>query len=277
MALFKNVYEWEISRYQLSFLEQDALNNFPGKVTTDLIRELRGAVMVFQNILYELWNKGLRLRIIPKGKKFTEIAECAELSRITNKKGECVYDNPNLEGLYWHLKKLCLIKEERITKPDASNSKFVVLNHEFAHAIWYLILDDFSREEVFGIYLRARRLLGEKACQGSEMYRNEAEFFAYGFQQFILPHRQGKVLDIRQRDFGFGVPLVEVERELMAADKESLKKTNIELFEFMERKFKDIIVPEFIMPRKESPTSGDLVLKDLWFGTGLYEEIIHSE
>jgi hypothetical protein len=275
MALFKNIYEWEVSRYQLSFLEQDALNNFSGKVTTNLIRELRGAVMVFQNILYELWSKGLRLRIAPKGKKFTEIAECAELSRITNKKGECVYNDPNLEGFYWHRKKLFVVKEERITKPDASNSKFTVFIHEFAHAIWFLVLDDLSKAEVLGIYLRACRLLGDKVCQGSEMYRNESEFFAYGFQQFVLPHRQGKILDIRKRDFGFGTPIIEIERELMAADKESLKKTNIELFEFMERRFKDIIVPEFIMPRKESPTSNDLVLKDLWLGTGLYEEIIH--
>ena len=277
MALLEDIYDWEVSRYQLSYLEQDALSNFPSKVSTHLIRELRGAVMVYHNILPDLWHKGMRLRLVPKGKQLTEIPECAYLLRITDKNGKCKYHDPGIEGLYLFQKKLAVVREEKIIQPDASNSKFGVLNHEFAHGIWHLILDDFSKSEIIGIYLRARRLLGDRACEDSEMYKNESEFFAYGFQQFILPHRQGKVLGVNKKDLGFGVPVIEIERELMAANKETLQRTNLELFEFMEQKFKDIIVPEFIMPYKESPWSDDHEIHDLWFSSRLYERIIHSE
>ncbi|KKR44276.1 MAG: hypothetical protein UX02_C0001G0081 [Candidatus Moranbacteria bacterium GW2011_GWC1_45_18] len=87
MAFFEDIYDWEVSRYQLSDLEQDTLSNFPAKVSTLLITELRGAVMVFHNILPDLWHKGMRLRLVLRGKHLTEIPECAYLLRFTDKKG----------------------------------------------------------------------------------------------------------------------------------------------------------------------------------------------
>ena len=253
----------EVARYPLTELEQDALNHFPARASWQLVNTLRGAVMIFQNLGHELWRQGMRIRIVPAGKRFCDIPECAN-------------DDPeygaNAAGMYIRASKLLVIREEALLHSLAVNQKYKVFIHEMAHAVWYLLLWKSDWGYVNGLYHT------EKAWwPNSESYRmtNVREFFAESFLYYVTPQREGKILRVKTL-YGFGgVPVHETEKEWIQRHKEDLRSTNPEMLAFLESKFKNIINPELVVARPLR--GGDEERHDLWGDTGLYLPVIDSQ
>lgn len=262
----QRIYELEAQRYQLSEFERDTLSHYPDTVSTELMRAFRGGIMVFHNILYELWRRGLHLRIVPHGRKLTDLPECLDLKSRKTQDGKNYYDEC-VEAIYRPADKTIVIKEEKILYSSDVNQRYGVLIHEFAHAIWFLWLDSGERESIAHFYLKER-----KRYSGRMGYRlkNPSEFFAECFCYFVTPHHEAHIVRITDKKY-FGLTVREIEREPVAPSNKVLRGVNIDCFEFLERKFKNIIEPELVL-NQDSPYHG--MQWDLWFDKKLYLPLI---
>lgn len=260
----------EISRGSLTDLEQDTLNHYPGKVSGLLKDSLRGGVIALHNILPELYSRGLRMRIVPEGMNITDLPECLELRNYKTKQGKYYYDEV-ARGIYIPGDKMIVIYEEEILYRKSVNQAYEVLIHEFAHGIWHLYLSTSDKGEVVGFYMQE---LQNKKPDSNPKMENVDEFFAYSFVYYITPYRRGEILGVKDYSF-MGVHFQEVEKERTSTSKEELKGYNINLFKWMERKFKGIIEPELVMGKRESRFDDEIrYAKDP--RTGLYSPIIYS-
>jgi hypothetical protein len=263
-------WRFEIALYQLSAIEQDALNHYPGGAPPYLSKKLRGAILVFQNILSDLWRRGLRLRIVPEDSRITDLPECLDMKRYTGIDGKNSYDD-KAAGVYRSGDKLVLIREEYLCVDGATNQKYWVIIHEFAHAIWHLMLESEERTYVGHLYEVERF---KKPASREYRLSNVSEFFADGFLYFVTPHREGLLLKptenwqhgVRQR-VAFG------EEGVTHASNEDLKELNIKLYDFLERKFRKIIDPELVMAKPINKDEEESF--EMWPDKGFYGPIIN--
>lgn len=265
---FKERLAAEIARYQLSEFEQEALSAYPDRASPELMKAFRGGVMVFHNILSELFSKGLRLRIVPKGSNLTDLLECSDLKKYKTKDGRNYYD-VNVGGCYRCADRIIIIKEECLLSSKSVNQRYRELIHEFAHAIWDLILWEEERAYIAHLYVEERK---KSQDTGGYRMKDVLEFFAENFLYYVTPYRQSRILGISEKTY-FGLKITEIERENVAPNKETLKGLNVKVFEFLESKFKGIIEPELVMPK---PDRGDEERFDMWSDKGLYLPLIHT-
>src|SRR3990167_2999281 len=120
----------EIPTYQPSEFERNALSHYKGTVSSELEQILRGATMVFHNILPELYSKVVRLRIVPKGTNLTDLPECIDLKVHKTKEGKNKYDE--CLGIWGRNSKLIVVKEEALLD-NSQNQKYPTMIHEVAH------------------------------------------------------------------------------------------------------------------------------------------------
>ena len=161
----------ELPTYQPSEFERNALSHYKGAVSSKLEQTLRGATMVFHNILPELYSKGVRLRIVPQGTNVTDLPECIDLKVYKTNEGKNKYDE--CLGLWRPSGKLVVVKEEALVE-NSPNQKYPTMIHEFAHAIWDNILSPEERAYVNHLYEDEVKLKEAKEYRLSNVF----EFFA---------------------------------------------------------------------------------------------------
>ena len=217
----------ELNRYRLSQFEADALTHYIGRVTADLVSDLRGGVMVMQNILTSLWNNGVRFRIVPPGARFKDLPECRSLEE----------EHSTSAGIYLSHSKLIVIRRNDLTVDWSQNQPFRVVIHEFAHAVWYVLLDKKDRDYVRRLYHEES---GERPASSEYRLKNASEFFAEGFVYFVTP-------------------AVKSEQERIVPDgiadpsTDHLWHLNPRLLWFLEKRFKGLIDPKlFQLPGDET-------------------------
>lgn len=239
--MLSNEHALEVARYPLTDLEKDTLQHFPDTVSLELIKTLRDSVAVFHNLAHHLWRCGMRIRIVPRDKNFSDIPEYAHRDPTFH---------ADANGMYDIARKLVVVREEVFLCSRSVKVKYATFIHEMAHAIWYLILSQHERGYVFSLY--------KKECvwrSEDDSYRmlNVDEFFAESFLYFVTPHRKDRILSPRPETFSdtqikiFTKPLSDIE-----PDKESLRSANIEMLCFLEGKFKGLVDPELVMARPQN-------------------------
>lgn len=260
----------ELGFGNLSLFEQDALTHFPAPVSRELMKAFRGGIMLYQNILPELHHRGVRMRIVPKGTKLTDLRECLDLKRYKTQNGENYYDVAH-DGIYRQDTMLVVVKEEALLYRKTVNERYGVLTHEMAHAIWYAFLEEHERQHVRALFLAERAMR-----QGDWSYRmtNAEEFFAESFRYFVTPYRQAKILGTSEYVSSFGrIRIKERTYERTATSGRHLKGFNLKMYEWLETKFKGVIDPELVMGQ---PDRGDEKRFDYNPRTRLYTPVLFS-
>jgi hypothetical protein len=227
----------EVARYPLTDLEQDALNNFPVIASANLVKTLREAVMIFHNLAHQLWGEGVRLRIVPEGKRMVDIRECAHLDP---EYGE------SANGIYFWDSRLIVVREETLLRSPSVNQKYHTFIHEVAHAIWAIILWPSDRGHVLELF---KKELCLRPHDSSYRMYNVFEFFAESFLYYVTPYRKDRILSVSEYWCAFGGMIREVEREFVAQNNATLKNANPDMLLFLDSKFKGLIDPELMMSR----------------------------
>ena len=259
--------EAEVSRYQLSEMEADALSHYSEAVTRELMTSLRGGLMLFENILSDLWHKGLRLRIVPRGVKLTDTPECQDLKRYATSDGN-IYDLSN--GVYRPLglphSPIIVVKEEKLISWHI-NQKYRTLVHEMAHAIWDLTLQNGERDYIIHLFSQeVRNPRSAEAAQSEYRMTNALDFFAEGFRYYITPCPKRQIHPFS----GITEP---GEDKPLAESIETLKVRNYKMFEFLDKKFGRIIDPDLVVAEQ---FLGEEECFDLWPSRGLYIPLTHD-
>lgn len=215
-------------RTQPSEFERDALSHYKGIVSSQLEQTLRGATMVFHNILPDLNSKGVKLRIVPKGTSLTDLPECIDLKVYKTMDGKNEYDE--CLGLWRRDEKLIVVKEEALEE-SSPNQKYPTIIHEFAHAIWGTILSSAERAYV-------NRLYEEEIESGDavgDRLSNTREFFADSFMYYVTPRHRGSRVFNPIRD-----------SPIIHPGKDDLARLNLKMFTFLHGKFGNIIDPTLV-------------------------------
>jgi hypothetical protein len=248
--MFKNIYDKEVSSYKLSNIEKDAYLYFSGKkVTAELIRSVRGGLMIYEALLNEFWKLGVRVRIAPYN------SSC--ISIFGQPYGEkCnVLLSKNIAGKYLSHERIVIIKEESIVEPQSYNQRYGVIIHEFAHAIWYLILTQHERKYITSLYESEQKM---NRCYSEYRMTNVREFFADGFVYFCTPK-------IKIRDSV---------RDHKSPDAENLWRLNPEFHKFLKARFGWLIKQELIFCQQQQSFEEEVF--EMWMETGLYLPVINS-
>lgn len=224
----------EVGRYQLTDLEADALSHYVGRPALRLVQTLRDSVAVFHNLAHELWRAGLRLRIVPCGKNFPDIPECADLDPEEHK---------STSGMYRLESKLIAIREEQILYSTSVKVKYATFIHEMAHAVWFLLLCANDHGRVYEFF---RREKARKSETREYRLQDVHEFFAESFLYYVTPHRKGQILGVSS-EIIFGNKIHEVTKEMPAPDVENLRNANPDMLIFLDSKFKHLMDPELVM------------------------------
>lgn len=260
------------STSMMSRLELDTLNAYSRftKPSPYLIVALRGVMMIFQQLLIPLWDRGFRFRIVPKGKGYHDLPELRSFyTRYPKKKKE---DNEKASGLYHIPSRIAAVKEERLVNGGLTSQRFAVSVHEIAHGIWYLLLPSYDREEVSRIFAQEHEVV-----ENGHEYRltNPEEFFAESFTYYISPHRRGRLLGTHSSALKSLFPdcppieITETERVAESShDRQRLKSVNQKMFSFLQNRFKGVIDPEIIT---SWPLAEDTEFCfEFWQASGLY-------
>jgi|SRR3989338_629445 len=231
----------EIPTYQPSEFERNALSHYKGEVSSKLEQTLRGATMVLHNILPELYSKGVRLRIVPHGTNLTDLPECIDLKVYKTKDGK--NDLDACLGLYRRSEKLIIVKEKALEE-TSTNQKYPTLIHEFAHAIWDILLSPEERGYVEHLFE------DEKKIRKGGEYRlsNTLEFFAESFRYYVTPQHKGSRIFNPMENF----PIIH-------PGKEDLMRFNLKMFTFLHGKFGNIIDPTLLSGEKGDPFDYDRI------------------
>jgi hypothetical protein len=240
--------EVEVNRYSLSELERNTLAHFPGVVSAELLQAFRGAVMLFEQILSQMWLLGLRVRISPLALRLTDLPEfeSSKGSEIDTANG--VYDIP---------RKLIGVREQTLL--DYTNRHgYGTFIHEVAHFIWFELLSATERGYVEHLFKREKT---ERSRSRAYRLRDEFEFFADGFMYYVTPHRHEEIL----------IPAHNWDENRDEASEATLKLLNLGLYTFLHKKFQGLIHPDLLTPQffPEKTLS-----YERWEENGLYLQII---
>ena len=255
---------FRVSMYQLSEMERDALNHYPGIPPAGMVEALRGGIMVMQNILSDLWYKGIRVRIVPSGLKITDLPEFRHLQGNKTDDGRS-WEGDEIPGFYCFQNKMVVLREDDIIQRDSVNQQFHYLVHEFAHAIWHVVLDGSERALVTHLFREER---AQKPTSLENRLKDEFEMFADGFRYYVTPHRESCILRVAERWSQGQTVVVEETTGCVDTSRKDLRELNIKLYVFLDRKFRGIIDPELVMAKSYSVDSGEQF--DYYEDSGIY-------